>query len=129
MPRSKTGKIRPPIDKKNLSDAINAILKEGMSAYTAAKVFNLSKTTLLRHFKDHQRSESEQFVYNSRSQWRLVFSLEEELSLAEYLITASKLHYGLTRNATMRFAYQFAEKTGRICLIHGWNRKQLEKCG
>lgn len=52
-----------------------------------------------------------------------VFTEEVENSIAEYLITASKHHHGLTTSCTRKFAYQFGMKNN-IKFPNSWNQNQ-----
>lgn len=44
-----------------------------------------------------------------------VFTNAKEEALSRYLITSSKMIYGLPRSDTWRFAYEHAEGNGRTC--------------
>lgn len=113
MPRSKSGVKRPAVDVDALRRAVEEVVDNGKSMYTAANMFNVSKTTLMRHIAKHKASNHSDFVYESRINHRQIFSPEEEDLLAKYVIQASKLHYGLPRAELKKLAFNFAEKNNK----------------
>jgi hypothetical protein len=112
MPRSKEGFKRPKVSEENLGKAIEAV-KNGTSIRMAAKQFQLSRVTLQRHFQSHLNSGNETFTYiNNCNVWK-VFNCEEEKQLVKYLLTASQMHYGLSKNDVLGLAYQFAKANAK----------------
>ncbi|KAJ8912432.1 hypothetical protein NQ315_006098 [Exocentrus adspersus] len=107
MPRSKQGVKRPPVDTDNLKTAIDDVLQREFSVGKAARNNSVSKTTLLRHLKAHKSLNNEEFLYTSNIKCKQVFSAQEETLLADYTLMASKLHYGLSKEALAKLAYQF----------------------
>lgn len=108
MPRSKSGKTHPPVNKDKLKTAVEDVLLREYSVGQSAKNNNVSKTTLLRHLKIHRKSDNDSFTYVSHIAHRKIFSDQEEVLLADYLTTAAKLHYGLSKNGLQKLAYEFA---------------------
>ncbi|KAG8269999.1 hypothetical protein J6590_094982 [Homalodisca vitripennis] len=107
MPRSKEGIKRPKASVQNLQEAIKLVLESGTSIRNAAKLCNVSRTTMQRHFESHVESGNKEFEYKNNSSIHQVFSEEEEICLRDYLLTASSMHYGLTKQDLKKLAYQF----------------------
>lgn len=91
---------------ESLKEAIYAV-SEGQSIRDAAVEFSISKSTLWNYYKAHQKSGSEttMSVELGKNDTKLVFSKEQEEELANYLKTAARLHYGLTKNDCMPLAF------------------------
>lgn len=113
MPRSKEGHKRPKVSEENLGAAVKAVLTCKKSVRGASKEFNVSRTTLQRHLEAHEKSGEVDFTYKTNSAVWKVFSCEEEKSLVTYLITASHMHYGLSRKEVMELAYQYAKQNSK----------------
>lgn len=109
MPRSKQGNKRENVSVENLQQAIKLVQENGLSVRTAAKQCNVSRTTLQRHFGAHLESGDAEFSYKNNCSIRQVFSNEEQLDLRDYLLTASLMHYGLSKEDVKKLAYQFAK--------------------
>ncbi|KAL1490216.1 hypothetical protein ABEB36_012946 [Hypothenemus hampei] len=107
MPRSKTGRVRLPVQKNNLKNAVDVLLRQ-YSICQAAVNNQISKTTLLRHLKINRETKENIFIYKSNVAHRRIFSNMEKDLLVDYLKTAAKLHYGLTKDEFRKLAYQFA---------------------
>lgn len=61
------------------------------------------------------------YKYTSNISHRLIFTVEEETELVEYLQMSARLQYGLTKTDTRKLAYQFAIRNGK-------NVKEWDKC-
>ncbi|KAK4886901.1 hypothetical protein RN001_003172 [Aquatica leii] len=59
MPRSKTGKTRQPVDRQALKAAVEATLWENLHIRDAAKIYNVTKSTLARHLAAHKAKEKD----------------------------------------------------------------------
>lgn len=89
--------------------AVNMVCEERKSIREVAKAMNLSKSALARHLKKiNGASDKESVVFQSNLTCGMVFSEEEEAKLRHYLLTASKMHYGLTTVQVRNLAYEFA---------------------
>lgn len=108
MPRSREGVKRPPVITDNLKQAVNDVIAKRFSITKAAKNCSISKTTLLRHLKLHRESNEDIFSYRSNIKSQQVFTDQEEQMLEKYLLTASQLHYGLSKKELAVLAFQFA---------------------
>lgn len=92
-----------------IHQAVTMVSEEGKSIREVAKAMNLSKSSLARHVKKfNSASDKESVVFQSNLTCGMVFSAEEELKLRNYLLTASKMHYGLTTVQVRNLAYEFA---------------------
>ncbi|KAI4458690.1 homeobox-like domain superfamily [Holotrichia oblita] len=91
MPRSKQGIKRSPVNEIDLGAAVEDVLKNKTTVYSAAKKYSISKTTLLRHIKTFKASELNTFTYRKNNDVNKVFSDEEENLLVEYILKASHL--------------------------------------
>ncbi|KAG5865622.1 hypothetical protein JTB14_010372 [Gonioctena quinquepunctata] len=117
MPRSKEGIKRTKVSIDELSRAVNAVVKEIVSVPAAAKEFNVSRTTLQNNLR--KKDPDRDFEYQNNSDvWR-VFTREQETMLTNYLVTSSKMLYGLSRTETKKLAYNFA-KVNQIKFSDSW---------
>jgi len=110
MPRSKTGKTRPPVNAEKLKEAVAAITCEGegkLSFREAARVYNIRSTTLFRHVRAHKASGLESFKYKSNLAVNKIFTEEEENDLALYLRRVARMNYGLTKKGVRDLAFKF----------------------
>lgn len=106
MPRSKDGVKRAKVNIDSLTNAVNAVINGTLSTRTAAKQFNVSRTTLQNHLKKTQADQL--FVYENNCDNRKVFSVEQEEMLCNYLIISSKMLYGVSIKEARKLAYNFA---------------------
>lgn len=109
MPRSKQGIKRNPVDKNSVQAAAHLVLNEEWSVRQAAQECGISKSTLARHLQHHKSSEREEFQYVVKNDVRRVFSDQDEEQLKTYLVHASQMHYGLSRNFFRVLALDFAQ--------------------
>lgn len=84
-----------------------------MSVTAAIRVYNVPKSTLLKHIKIFKNSMNDNYSYISNIDHRKVFSVHEEKKLTDYLEMSSRLQYGLTKTNTRKLAYQFAVRNGK----------------
>lgn len=124
MPRSKVGKKREKVNVERLTKAVEDCMNEGISLREAVRRYEVSKTTLIRHLLAFKNSESQEFVYSATNKTKQVFSPDEEESLKTYLITAARLHYGLTKVEVRSLAYQYASAKGKA-FPDNWNKEKM----
>lgn len=87
---------------------------------TAAK-FGLCHTTLLRYIKKNEGREKE--ILEPNYAVNKVFNADLEKQLKEYLVTASKMHFGLTKVQAKELAYELA--VANNCKFpKSWSEKQ-----
>lgn len=100
--------------KEIIQQAIDTVLEGRMSIRSAASEFEIAKSMLARLVAQAKVCTPEnKFVYEPQIGNRRVFSVEEEISLSEYLKTSSKMAHGLTYSQTRELAYQYAVKLNK----------------
>lgn len=133
MPRSKTGKKRPLPDKVAMEAAVNFYLSkpadDKCSLRLVAQQFNVKKTTLDRCVKNAQAQGVTNFRYEPQVAHKRVFSLQEENALKDYLLKASKMHYGLTLIQARQLAYKYAAKNKKTSQLPGRLMRWLARAG
>lgn len=111
MPRSKTGKKRPQVDRESMENAVKAVTASPdrrISIREACKVFNVKFTTLVRNVNKFKSSSKSEFVYEEKYAVKQVFTKEEEIKLVDYIKTVAKMNYGLTKKGVRDLAFKFA---------------------
>lgn len=123
----KTERKYPVVSPGSIEAAAEKVLTDTMSIREAAAAYGVSKSTLSRHLCSHKaKKENTPFSYVSKIQSRKIFNEKEENLLVNYLLQASKYHYGLTVNEVCKLAYQFATANKNLLPL---NWKQEEKAG
>lgn len=121
MPRSKQNIKRKCPNTDALQAAARAIQNDNISVRTASKNFEVSRSTLKRYLTKLNQNIPYKSYENCAV--RKVFSEDEEKSLCEYVITASQMHYGLTRRDLQVLAYDFAKANNKRIPV-SWENKQ-----
>ena len=92
-------------------------MKNGIPIRTAARQFEISRTTLQRHIDFCRKSKPENkefnFAYTNRCAVWTVFSKDEESALVEYLVVACNMHYGLSKQQVKKLAFEYANANGK----------------
>ncbi|ELT93700.1 hypothetical protein CAPTEDRAFT_207955 [Capitella teleta] len=114
-PKRKTSKGSVPGD---VMEAAAKRVCAGQSVRDVADESGIPKTTLHRYVAKMNTEESPRFTPNYFV--NKVFSEEEEKSLSEYLLRASKHHHGLTSKETRVLAYEYAVRNKKK-FPSGWN--------
>jgi hypothetical protein len=84
-----------------------------------------------RHFTNYISDPDQRIKPNVgyiRKRPHQVFSDAAELKLEEYILTASKVYYGLSTKDVRSLAYQYAVKNN-VTIPDGWCDKQHASCG
>lgn len=103
--------------------AVKMVCDEQMSIRQVATALNISKSALARHVSKYKKSENKnQLVFQKNLTCSLVFSLDQENLLSEYLIKASKMHYGLSTIQVRTLAFQYAEALN-LNFPNSWKEK------
>ena len=99
-------------DSSDMERAVEDVLKNSVSERTAARNYNVSRSTLKRKLKEaHRNPETHSCLYKPYAITSMkVFSDEEEEALVEYCISASKMGYGLSTAKLRSLAFEFADK-------------------
>ncbi|ELU03693.1 hypothetical protein CAPTEDRAFT_206367 [Capitella teleta] len=114
-PKRKTSKGSVPGD---VMEAAAKRVCAGQSVRDVADESGIPKTTLHRYVAKMNTEESPRFTPNYFV--NRVFSEEEEKSLSEYLLRASKHHHGLASKETRVLAYEYAVRNKKK-FPSGWN--------
>lgn len=89
-----------------LQNAIDEI-KGGASIRQTSNKYGIDRTTLRRYTLDEDKINKFE-EKNSQYKASQVFTTAEEKLLVNYLLTCSKMHYGLTRKQAMQLAFEYA---------------------
>ena len=96
-------------DQTIMKDAVNDVLG-GQTERRTAKKFSVPRSTLQRYVKKAGEEGLEDMRLTPNYANGKVFSAEQENDLVGYLQTSSRMHHGLTTNATRALAYDYALK-------------------
>lgn len=88
-----------------------------------AEALKISKSSFGRAVKKYNGCRQRDSI-SSNLIYGTVFTAEDEVLLKEYLLRASRIHYGLTRMEVWLLAYQFATALSRKC-PSSWQVNQL----
>lgn len=94
--------------------AVQAVIDRKLSLRTVAEDYGITKSTLSRYVMKAkgaivQGEATALVIHQPKFNHAKVFDDEQERSLSEYLLTASKMHAGMTRKMLMEFAYEYAK--------------------
>ena len=92
---------------ETMKQAVLAVVQKGYSYRQSADQYGVNKSTLSDYVKRHKISGGLD-TYFPNFKKRQVFTSKMEATLAEYLLTCSKMFYGLAPRATRPLAYEFA---------------------
>jgi hypothetical protein len=99
---------------KDLENALHAIRNDGKKIREAGRSFNIPESTL-------RKKLLENLPKPPRLGRKTVFYKEVETELKEYVLTLSKLYYGLTPKELRRLAFNYAEAKN---ISHTFNKEQ-----
>ncbi|XP_072145190.1 uncharacterized protein [Dermacentor andersoni] len=118
MPRvyKKKHPERARISNSLMLDTVRLVCEEKKSIRAVAEALKVSKSSLGRAVKKYKGcGERDSILFSSNLVCGMVLTAENEVLLKEYLLKASKMHYGLTRMQVRLLAYQFATALSRKC--------------
>lgn len=103
-----------------------ALIEEGQTIRAAASLKNVSFSTLYRYYKKKKQSEESGLPMRFTPNYtvRRIFSETQEASLKEYLVTCSKMAYGLDTIETRKLAYQLA-KHHKLAIPQPWEDREM----
>lgn len=102
--KKKTNRV--PASPERMKRAVLEVL-DGKKLRTTASKYNIDKMTLRRYVKKYDEIGNEtKFSPNFNSSQ--IFRSDEEESLANYLLKAAQMNYGLSTKETRKFAYLYA---------------------
>ena len=93
----------------SMREAVNCVLN-GESARHVAKRLGVPRSTLQRYVAKMRTHGAEGTRMSPNYANAKMFTENQENYLVRYLQTASKMHHGLTTNASRELAYQFAKR-------------------
>jgi len=125
MVRARTRKT--DIGKTSSADMLAAsksIINRDMSLCEAAKQYGIAKSTLSGYVRKLRNSGDESAVrFEPNYSCRQVLSNEDETLLVDYLITASRLHHGLSMKDARSMAFEFTQANDKV-VPDSWVLKQ-----
>ena len=125
MVRARTRKT--DIGKTSSADMLAAsksIINRDMSLCEAAKQYGIAKSTLSGYVRKLRNSGDESAVrFEPNYSCRQVLSNEDETLLVDYLITASRLHHGLSVKDARSMAFEFTQANDKV-VPDSWVLKQ-----
>ncbi|KAF2882073.1 hypothetical protein ILUMI_24076, partial [Ignelater luminosus] len=98
------------VTKQELQNAIREV-KSGTSLRKTAVKYNINRTTLRQYTKNEAKLQA--FGDKGRYKASQIFTIAEERLLVEYLLTCSKMNYGLTRAQAMKLAFEYASANNK----------------
>lgn len=105
--------------------AVVEVLEKGASVRSVAAAYGIGKSYLARLVKNAKSlPQPSNFDHKPNIGNRRVFSTNEEVALASYLKTASKMAYGLTTTQTRSLAFEYARKLNKQ-LPPKWDTKKI----
>ncbi|CAG5020839.1 unnamed protein product [Parnassius apollo] len=96
---------------ENMKQAIDAVLSKTVGYRKAANLYSVPQTTLERHVAKIRKGELS--LDSTPSNFKPVFSKQEEEELVKYIIEMEKRLFGLTTIVLRKLAYQLAEKNDK----------------
>jgi len=90
--------------------AVNEVLS-GRGVNTVARERGIDRMTLKRYVRKCKLNPKT--VCKPNFVTKQIFSTDEEVALADFLVRASKLHYGLSTKATRKLAYDYASANSK----------------
>lgn len=92
-----------------IEEAVREVIEKGQSINKTAFSLSISRAYLAKIVKKVKSSGESCYKHNPNIGNKRVFTIEQEGLLADYLKTASKMCYGLTRLQTKKLAFDYAE--------------------
>lgn len=114
---------RTPVSPKRIRRAVKEHVVENQPLRTTAKKYGIDKMTL-RRYAEKFKLEGEDTVYSPNFASNQIFSRQQEVLLASYLLTASKMNYGLTTIETRELAFIFAVEN-HVKIPQLWKNKSV----
>lgn len=104
------GKKLLRVDRQQMETAVKSVIQDKFSIRKASQTYNISKSALHRAVNSALRlTDPKNFEHTPNIGNRRVFTTQQEACLVDYLITASKMCYGLGHAALRKLAYQYAK--------------------
>lgn len=113
-------------DEESMKRAVLNVINNGVSIRSAARNEGLVHMTLKRYvdkYKNVSHADHANLRFKPNYEINKVFSNELEQHLREYLLTACRMHHGLTRKNVMSLAYDLAKKNN-LKYPANWDKNQ-----
>lgn len=124
MPRTRTRKTQKGLfTDDNMREAVESVLK-GASIRQVAIAHNFHHSTLARYVKKQKQSDTPLTRMTPNYSVRRVFTLEQENELVRYLVSCSKMFYGLPMNECRQIALEMA-LLNNITVPKSWHVKKM----
>lgn len=101
-------KNRKRPEKSKIEEAVSEVMEKGQSINKTALAFNISRAYLAKIVKKVKVLGEISYKHCPNIGNRRIFTTDQENMLANYLKTASKMCYGLTRQQTKKLAFDYA---------------------
>lgn len=121
MPRKPKARKIGNSSAETMDIAVNLVCNEHFSIRAAADQCRIKFPTLARYVKKKREDPNAKMEPNYLH--RQVFKPDQEKVLADYLITCSKMAYGLTEEDTRKLAYEVAVKNN-LKVPLSWEQKK-----
>jgi transposase-like protein len=105
---------KPEFPEEDTEKAVKAVMSTEMKLREAAAVFGLNPSALYYRIQKAKKNQEVVNVepkpqFSSKYMFRQIFSTEEEEMLCSYIITCSKLDYGLAYKQIRKLVFDFAK--------------------
>lgn len=107
MQNSNPKKRKRP-EKLVIEEAVSEVLEKSQSINKTALALNISRAYLAKIVKKVKASGKSSYEHCPNIGNKRIFTTDQEKMLADYLKTASKMCYGLTRYQTKKLAFNYA---------------------
>lgn len=113
MVRNRKPSSRVRTSEEETLRAVQAVIDKKMSLRTAADNYEMKKTTLARAVIKQRRNvaagDGTLITFQPNYSHQIIFTKDEERMLEEYILNASKRHYGMTKLMVRQFAYEYTD--------------------
>lgn len=119
--KRKTDRGSIPLD--ILKQAAQSVLDKQYSLRQAADANNVNFMTLYRYVKKLKSEEPNVEIKTGYAKPRQIFSDDQEKELAEYIMHASKIFFGLSTTDTKTLAYEYGQEN-KIPMPSNWHESE-----
>lgn len=108
---------RRSLDEERIKSAVSEVASKVLSIRKAAEKYGIKPATLQHRVEKFRKASEENQssssnLYGSKYTVAQVFTAQQEKLFSEYLLTCSKMHYGLSLQQLLTLAYEYAEHLG-----------------
>ena len=91
-----------------IEETVSEVLEKGGTINKTARALNISRAYLAKIVKKVKVSGESSYKHCPNIGNKRIFTIDQENMLADYLKTASKMCYGLTRHQSKKLAFDYA---------------------